>query len=88
MRERCDAESNNFHAYVCDNQWEWEQPRGDTPHRIDFTFRSCCAQTDGSWEINKGGMIAVVVVEEAEQENRPADTTQKYTQKPFLPVTH
>lgn len=80
MRERCDAESNNLHACANDNQWEWEQPRGDTPHRIDFTFQSCCVQMEGCWEINKGGMM---VEEETEQEDRPAEETQKYYAKGF-----
>lgn len=66
MRERCEAESNNLHACACDNQWEREQPRGDAPRRIDFTFQSCCAQMEGCWEINKGRMVAVMVKEETE----------------------
>lgn len=59
------------------NQWDGEKPRGDAPHRIDSTFQSCRAQMEGCWEINKGGMVvAVMVEEETEQEDKPAEETE------------
>lgn len=41
---------------------------------------------EGCWEINKEGMMAVVVEEETEQEDRPAEETEIYAKA--LPVCY